>query len=164
MTLSDANIRDYLCSPDRSYVIGRDFLGEIPSPWRRKHVLSFSSSKEKRPKVCYNPHQETSPEARGREDSEPVHLEIPVLPTWGGTTSFPSGSHSTAVTFSLAGPYIIFVRAPFAFLEAKDDEGDFQAAFFSAFARPTLCEVGPFISFEDALKEETACEAARTSS
>lgn len=60
LSLSDENIRDYLSTLDRSYVIGRDFLGEIPSPWGRKHTSSSSNGKGKQPKVLHNP-----PSSRG---------------------------------------------------------------------------------------------------
>lgn len=58
-------------------------------------------------------------------EEESVCPEISVPTTWGSTSSFLSGSHSTAGPFSSAGPHTTFVEAPFAFLEEEDDDGNF---------------------------------------
>lgn len=88
-----------------------------------------------------------------------------------GSTSFPSGSHSTngpssSLTIPPEASAALFVNLLFS-LKEEDDVGDLQASFFSSFTHLGLCKarmVESFISFKDMLREKAAFEAPQAAS
>lgn len=151
--------------PDRSYEVGRNFLGEAPFPRGQKQASSSSGGKAKRPKVRHHPPQEKprnevgvflffswsfwgfGKPCRGAlgpgfpwAGAAAIHVLEDSGPFNMGSTSFLSGSRSAVgPPSSSLGPRPASARSLPDLLfpsEEEVDGCDLQTHFFSSFVNP----------------------------